>query len=178
MNLLEHLNQCAGAEFVERLGGIYEHSPWVPEAAIGLRPFASIEALRSALVEVVAAASADQKMALIRAHPELAGKAALQGQLTRESSHEQSAAGLDRCTPEEFNTLQTLNAGYNAKFGFPFILAVRGPDGQGLTRQQIIALFTARCEHDRAAEIDEALRQIHLIAGLRIGLLLAKDQAP
>ena len=106
-----------------QLEGIYEHSPWVAQAALARGPFRSLAHLKHALAQVVREAGRDRQLELLRAHPQLAARVAL----TDESSREQSAAGLAQCTPQEFDTLQRLNAGYGAKFGFPFILAVRGP---------------------------------------------------
>lgn len=172
MTTLQDLNSCASADFVDTLRGIYEHSPWIPERAAPLRPFATIAALKFALQSVVSKASVDEQLGLIRAHPELAGKAAIAGQLTEESTHEQAKSGLNLCSAEEYATLHQLNADYNTKFGFPFILAVKGPDGQGLTRQIIIDTFTRRLKNQRADEMAECLRQIHRIAELRINDLL------
>ncbi|WP_136417034.1 allantoate amidohydrolase [Herbaspirillum sp. ST 5-3] len=165
---LEQLNSCEAAEFARVLGGIYEHSPWIPERAAPRRPFKTLTALKQGLQAVVSKASEDEQLRLIRAHPELAGKAAIAGQLTRESSGEQAKAGLNNCNPEEFAALQKLNADYNAKFGFPFILAVKGPDGKGYTRQQIIDTFARRLKNCRDDELAEDLRQIHRIAELRL----------
>jgi OHCU decarboxylase len=173
MMTLSELNSCDSATFVERLRGIYEHSPWIPERAAGQRPFASVTALKLALQTVVSSATLDEQLGLIRAHPELAGKAAVAGQLTAESTSEQAKSGLHLCSAEEFATLHQLNAGYNAKFGFPFILAVKGPTGQGLTRQAVIAAFTRRLKNQRADEIAECLRQIKRIAEIRLNDLLA-----
>jgi OHCU decarboxylase len=172
MTTLQELNSCDSAAFIERLRGIYEHSPWIPERAAKHRPFASVIALKLALQDAVSAASPDEQLALIRAHPELAGKAAIAGELTAESTHEQAKSGLNLCSAEEYVTLHRLNADYNAKFGFPFILAVKGPDGNGLTRQGIIATFTRRLRHPREDEIAECLRQIKRIAELRLNDLL------
>jgi len=174
---LQQLNDYDSARFVEALSGIYEHSPWIPERAAAQRPFASLAALKLALQTVVANASEAEQLALIRAHPELAGKAAIAGELTRESTGEQASAGLNRCTPEEFATLQQLNADYNAKFGFPFILAVKGPDGKGFTRQQIIATFSRRLKNCYADELAEDLRQIHRIAEIRLNDLFGYTPA-
>ncbi|HEY0845768.1 MAG TPA: allantoate amidohydrolase [Noviherbaspirillum sp.] len=165
---LEQLNTCDTSEFVSTLSGIYEHSPWIPERAAARRPFANLNALKQALQQVVDTAHEEEQLGLIRAHPELAGKAAIAGQLTKESTGEQAKAGLNNCSPEEFATLQQLNADYNAKFGFPFILAVKGPNGKGFTRQQIIETFTRRLKNCRADELAEDLRQIHRIAELRL----------
>ncbi|MES2743266.1 MAG: allantoate amidohydrolase [Pseudomonadota bacterium] len=172
MKTLSELNRCEAPAFSEHLRGIYEHSPWIPERAANCRPFATATALKLALQEVVSAASTDEQLGLIRAHPELAGKAAIAGQLTAESRAEQAKSGLNLCSAEEFATLQRLNADYNAKFGFPFILAVKGPDGLGLSRQHIIATFARRLKQPREAEIAECLRQIKRIAELRLNELL------
>ncbi|XLZ72941.1 allantoate amidohydrolase [Massilia sp. SR12] len=171
ITLLE-LNSCDAADFVGRLRGIYEHSPWIPERAAVLRPFASLAALKLALQSVVTKASEAEQLGLIRAHPELAGKAAVAGQLTAESTSEQAKSGLNLCSAEEFARLQQLNADYNAKFGFPFILAVKGPTGQGLTREAVIATFARRLKNQRADEMAECLRQIHRIAEIRLNDLL------
>jgi len=173
MTTLSDLNSCDTATFVERLRGIYEHSPWIPERAAAQRPFNSVTALKLALQDMVSAASLDEQLGLIRAHPELAGKAAVAGQLTAESTSEQARSGLHLCSAEEFATLHQLNADYNAKFGFPFILAVKGPTGQGLTRQAVIATFARRLKNQRAAEIAECLRQIKRIAEIRLNDLLS-----
>jgi N-carbamoyl-L-amino-acid hydrolase len=172
MTTLSELNSCDTATFIERLRGIYEHSPWIPERAAAQRPFVNITALKLALQGVVSAASPDEQLGLIRAHPELAGKVAVAGQLTAESTSEQARSGLHLCSAEEFATLHRLNEDYNGKFGFPFILAVKGPDGQGLTRRAIIATFTRRLKNQRADEIAECLRQIKRIAELRLNDLL------
>jgi len=175
MTTLEQLNSSAARDvpaFVKTLHGIYEHSPWIPERAAKLGPFANITALKQALQGVVTSAERAEQLGLIRAHPELAGKAAIAGELTAESTGEQAKAGLNLCTPEEFATLQKLNGDYNTKFGFPFILAVKGATGKGLTRQQIIATFTRRLRNQPEDELREALRQIGRIAEMRINDLL------
>lgn len=172
MSTLPELNSCGTQAFIDTLRGIYEHSPWIPERAAGSRPFATASALKLALQSVVASASLDEQLGLIRAHPELAGKAAIAGELTAESSGEQARSGLNLCSAEEYATLHQLNADYNAKFGFPFILAVKGPTGNGLTRQQVIETFTRRLKNQRADEMAESLRQIHRIAEIRLNELL------
>jgi len=169
---LDHLNHCSTQDFVHTLHGIYEHSPWIPERAAASRPFASITALKLALQTVVSQATEAEQLGLICAHPELAGKAAIAGELTRESTGEQAKAGLTNCSPEEFAVLHKLNADYNSKFGFPFILAVKGPDGKGFTRAAIIATFQRRFKNQRADELAECLRQIGRIAELRLNDLL------
>jgi 2-oxo-4-hydroxy-4-carboxy-5-ureidoimidazoline decarboxylase len=163
---LHDLNHCTRAEFVAALGGIFEHSPWVAEKACAARPFATVDALHTAMVEAVRTAPEDARLALIRAHPELAGKAAVRGELTADSTREQSGAGLDQCSPDEFARLTALNAAYNAKFGFPFILAVKGHDRASTLRE-----FARRVERDRAGEFDEALAQIARIARFRLEAL-------
>ncbi|WP_197416628.1 allantoate amidohydrolase [Herbaspirillum rubrisubalbicans] len=174
---LDQLNQAERSAFIAALHGIYEHSPWIPERAAAQRPFRTLTALKLALQNVVSEASHAEQLGLIRAHPELAGRAAIAGELTAESTGEQARAGLNLCSPEEFATLQTLNANYNAKFGFPFILAVKGPTGAGLTRQQIIATFSRRLRNQVADELREALRQIGRIAELRLNELLGYHPA-
>ena len=165
---LEQLNRASSTEFVALLDGVYEHSPWIAERAAPQAPFASLAALKAALARVVREASLDEQLGLICAHPELAGKAAIAGELTAESTNEQSKAGLTACTPEEFAKLQQLNADYNSRFGFPFILAVRGPRGVGLTRQEIINTFERRLRAHPEVERAECLRQIHRIAEIRL----------
>ena len=165
---LQALNTMSDAQFVSTLGGIYEHSPWVAEQAAKRRPFASSDALAAAMRHAVDSAGEDAQLKLVRAHPELAGKAAVRGELTAESTREQAGAGLDQCTPEEFARLQTLNQQYNEKFGFPFILAVRGYDRHG-----IIDNFSKRVQNDRDTELRTSLEQIHRIAGFRLHDLIS-----
>jgi N-carbamoyl-L-amino-acid hydrolase len=166
---LDQLNAAATREaFAVLLDGTYEHSPWIAERAWEARPFASLAALKLALVNAVRDAGREAQLALIRAHPELAGKAMVSKTLTAESTHEQGRAGLTECTPEEFALIQRLNADYNAEFGFPFILAVRGPRGTGLNKAQIIATLQRRLGHHPDYEFAEALRNIHRIAELRL----------
>jgi allantoate deiminase/N-carbamoyl-L-amino-acid hydrolase len=172
MTTIATLNASDNAGFVEALRGIYEHSPWIAARAAQARPFATLAALKRALQSVVDAASIDEQLALLRAHPELAGKAAIAGALTAESTNEQASSGLDRCTPHEYAQLHALNADYNGRFGFPFILAVKGPTGQGLSRQAIIATFERRIGNARGDELREALRQVHRIAEIRLNALL------
>lgn len=163
VHALAELNAGAPADFVSALAGIFEHSPWVAEQVLPQRPFASRLALHEAMCAAVDAAGIEAQLRLIRAHPELAGRAAVRRELTAESTREQQGAGLDACSPEEFAQLQALNAAYNAKFGFPFVLAVRGHD-----RASVIAAFTQRLEHDPETERCTALAQIARIAGFRL----------
>jgi N-carbamoyl-L-amino-acid hydrolase len=165
---LERLNAATRAEFVALLDGTYEHSPWIADAAFDARPFSSLPALKHALVRAVRAAGREAQLGLIRAHPELAGKAMVANTLTAESTNEQGKAGLTACTPQEFARIGELNAAYNAKFGFPFILAVRGPRGIGLTRHQIISAFERRVGNHPGFEFAEALRNIDRIAEIRL----------
>ncbi|TDR38717.1 2-oxo-4-hydroxy-4-carboxy-5-ureidoimidazoline decarboxylase [Tahibacter aquaticus] len=165
---LDQLNALDRAAFTAQLGGIFEHSPWVAERAWPQRPFASLDALHAAMSAVVAQASSAEQFALIRAHPELAGKAALRGELTDDSRREQHGAGLDQCSAEEYARLHQLNSDYSTKFGFPFIIAVRGHD-----RSSIIAQMAARLGNTRAAELAEALRQIERIAQIRLQAMTA-----
>ena len=165
---LDQLNAASVPEAVAMLDGVYEHSPWIAEAALSERPFRSLAHLKHAMVQALQAAGADAQLALIRAHPELAGKAMVSQSLTAESTNEQSKAGLTDCTPEEFARIQQLNADYNTRFGFPFILAVRGPRGTGLPRSEIIDTFARRLANPVDFERGEALRNIHRIAEIRL----------
>ncbi len=165
---LAQLNAAPLAEATQLLDGIYEHSPWIAEAALAQRPFTTLAQLKWAMVQALQAAGVDAQLKLICAHPELAGKAMVSKTLTAESTHEQSKAGLTHCTPEEFARIQQLNSDYNARFGFPFILAVRGPRGTGLAKQQIINTFARRLVNHRDFERAEALRNIHRIAEIRL----------
>ncbi|HTH60167.1 MAG TPA: 2-oxo-4-hydroxy-4-carboxy-5-ureidoimidazoline decarboxylase [Paraburkholderia sp.] len=164
---LDELNRMPADAFVAALGGVFEQSPWVAAAAQRQRPFDSIDALHRAMVEAVERAGDERQLALIAAHPELAGKAAVRGELTAESTREQSGAGLDRCTQQEFDTLQRLNRTYRERFGFPFILAVRGYDRRG-----IIENFEARVHNSREDELRASLDQIYRIARLRLDDLI------
>jgi 2-oxo-4-hydroxy-4-carboxy-5-ureidoimidazoline decarboxylase len=163
----EAINELDEAAFVATLGGIFEHSPWVARRAHAARPYASIDALHATMLDVVRRATRDEQLALIRAHPELAGRAMIAKTLTADSTSEQSSAGLTRCSPAEYATLVELNARYNAKFGFPFILAVKGYDRQG-----VIAEFARRVERDEPTEFAEALLQIARITGFRLRALI------
>lgn len=168
MLTLEQINAANQDSFTQLLDGTYEHSPWIAEAAWSQRPFASLVQLKAALARVVRESATDKQLALIRAHPELAGKAMVNKSLTVESTHEQGKAGLTDCTPDEFAQIQRLNADYNQKFGFPFVLAVRGPRGLGLQKAEIIATFTRRLGNHADFERAECLRNIHRIAEIRL----------
>ena len=168
MLTLDQINAAAADEFVALLAGTYEHSPWIAQRAAACRPFASLAQLKLALAGVVREAGREAQLALVRAHPELAGKAMVSKTLTTESTDEQGKAGLTECNAAEFTRLQQLNTEYNAKFGFPFILAVRGPRGLGLDRTEIIATFARRLDHHPDFELAECLRNIHRIAEIRL----------
>ncbi len=165
---LEQLNRAPMPEATQMLDGLYEHTPWIAEQALAQRPFTSLAHLKHAMVRVLAAAPREAQLALVRAHPELAGKAMVSKTLTAESTNEQSKAGLTDCTPEEFARIQQLNSDYNARHGFPFILAVRGPRGLGLPKQEIIDTFARRLENPVDFELAEALRNIHRIVEIRL----------
>ena len=168
MLTLDQLNAATADECVALLDGTYEHSPWIARTAAAHRPFASLVHLKLVLAQVVREGGQDAQLALIRAHPELAGKAMVGQTLTAESRNEQGKAGLTDCTPEEFERIQALNAAYNARFGFPFILAVRGPRGLGLGKTEIIATLARRLQNHPDFERAECLRNIHRIAEIRL----------
>lgn len=165
---LEQLNAAPAAEAAALLDGLYEHSPWITEAALAQRPFRSMAHLKHALVQVLAQAAPEQQLGLIRAHPELAGKAMVSKTLTAESTNEQNKAGLTDCTPEEFARIQQLNADYNARFGFPFILAVRGYDRAGIINE-----FARRIDNTPDVELQTCINQIHRIAQFRLDDLVS-----
>jgi len=166
---LDQINAASPAEAASLLDGLYEHSPWIVERTV-LRaaPFTSLAQFKHALAQTVSSAGEEAQLDLIRAHPELAGKAMVAKSLTAESTGEQSRAGLTECSPQEFERIQQLNAQYNERFGFPFVMAVRGPRGTGLARQQIIDTFARRLNHHPDFEREEALRNIHRIAEIRL----------
>jgi beta-ureidopropionase / N-carbamoyl-L-amino-acid hydrolase len=165
---LDQINNAPHAEALQLLGGLYEHSPWIADKALTTRPFQSLAHLKHAMTVVLKNAGQQAQIDLIRAHPELAGKAMVSQSLTTESTHEQQTAGLTQCTAEEFASIQQLNSDYNAKFGFPFILAVRGTRGTGLTKQQIISTFARRLQNHPEFELAECLRNIHRVVELRL----------
>jgi 2-oxo-4-hydroxy-4-carboxy-5-ureidoimidazoline decarboxylase len=151
-------------EFVRRYGGIYEHSPWVAEVAAPLvDDSADVDVIARVMADCVDNASRDRQLALIRAHPDLAGKAAVAGELGEDSESEQASAGLDQCSAEEYARFQALNTAYRRKFGFPFVMAVRNS-----TRGQILAAFESRLENDYDEEFENALVEIHNIARMRL----------
>jgi OHCU decarboxylase len=158
-------------EFVARFGGVFEHSPWIAERAFELElgpAHDSAGGLHHALARIFRSASEEERLGVLKAHPDLAGKLAQARRLTKESAAEQASAGLDALTDEERETFNRLNTAYVGKFGFPFIIAVRG-----LTRADILAAFERRIENDRQTEFDTACRQVE-----RIALLRLKDMLP
>jgi N-carbamoyl-L-amino-acid hydrolase len=165
---LDRLNASPPDVAAKMLDGLYEHTPWIAGQAMAHRPFKSLAHLKHTLTVLLDEAGDEAKKGLIRAHPELAGKAMVSNTLTAESTHEQQKAGLTQCSPQEFALIQKLNADYNAKFGWPFILAVRGPRGVGLTKQQIIATFQRRVHGHPDFELQECIRNIHRIAEIRL----------
>ncbi len=165
---LPQLNAASPDEAAALLDGLYEHSPWIAQRALAKRPFATLAQLKRAMVEVLQEAGRDAQLTLIRAHPELAGKAMVSRSLTAESTNEQTTSGLTNCTAEEFAHIQQLNAVYNKKFGWPFILAVRGPRGTGLSRREIIDTFARRLENHPDFELAECLRNIHRVVEIRL----------
>ena len=160
---LSTLNQASREAFVTSLGGIFEHSPWVAEAAWEARPFADTAALHAVMTAAIHAAAHARQLALLRAHPELAGKAMVSQTLTADSTDEQTRSGLTHCSPAEFAQLQALNAAYHKKFGWPFILAVKH-----LHRATIIRTFVARLESSAADEFDTCLANIEKITRWRL----------
>jgi 2-oxo-4-hydroxy-4-carboxy-5-ureidoimidazoline decarboxylase len=167
---LDALNQASAADFAAALGNVFEHSPWVVEAAAQARPFASLAVLRDAAVALIEAASPEQRLALIRAHPDLADRVRPAGEITADSAAEQGGAGLDRLSEAEFAQFDQLNSAYREKFSFPFILGVRRH-----TRDSILDAFERRLMNLPEEEEAEALREITRIAGLRLAALVDGD---
>ena len=164
-------SRLSRADFIAAFGDIYEHSPWVAEQAFDRLPVErrdDIEAVHACMGQVVADADRARLMALISAHPDLAGKAAVQGQLTAASTREQAGAGISQCTAEEFQRFTELNDAYRLRFGFPFIMAVKGSD-----RHKILAAFEQRLHHSPEAEFACALAEINKIALFRFQALQA-----
>ncbi len=169
---IEALNSLDRAGFVDRLGAIFERSPWVAEGAFARRPFADRAALEAALREVVEGAGTERQLALIAAHPELAVARPDPDQLSADSAREQTGAGLDRLNEPELARFRRLNRAYRDRFGFPFVIAVAGLD-----KTAIIAALERRLDGDRPAEIRAALDNIYRIAEFRLARLLAPPAA-
>jgi len=165
---IDDLNRASDADFIAVLGGIYEHSPWIAAGAARSRPFADVDALHAAMAAVVADATSDQQLGLIKAHPDLGGKLARAGQLAPSSADEQASLGLDALSDTEFETFDTLNNRYRTKFAFPFVIAVRRH-----TRNSVLAAFRERLQNDATTERRAALAEINMIARLRLDALIA-----
>ena len=168
MTDLATLNHLDRADFVVLLGGVFEHAAWVAEGAFPARPFASVADLHAAMIAVVHTATAETRRAFLNGHPELAGPEARARSMTADSASEQGSAALDRMPQADADAFDRLNADYREKFGFPFIVAVRGRD-----RAEILRIFEARVLRDRAAEEATAVEEIALITWMRLDRLLA-----
>ena len=164
---LTSINQLDRQDFINLLGSIYEHSPWVAEITFAKHPFDSVVALHQTMIDIVKASDLDNRLALIRNHPELAGKEAAVGTLTEDSKKEQSRAGLNQCSAEELEQIRALNRSYLQKFGFPFVIAV-----SGLNKHQIIAAMQTRMINDEATEFATSLNEIDKIAKIRLDALI------
>jgi OHCU decarboxylase len=160
---IEQLNAADRAAFVAAVGFTFENSPWIAEKAWERRPFTDMEALHAAMLDAIAAAPEERRVALIAAHPDLAGRVAREGRLTAASSQEQAAAGLDRLAPQEIARFDELNAAYRGRFDFPFVICAREQ-----TKASILAALERRLRNDRATEIETALGEIGKIARLRL----------
>lgn len=160
---LDEINSLPSEAFVDAFGGIYEHSPWVAEAALSARPYDDVDHMLAVMDEIVVQAPEAQRLALLRAHPELAGKAAIDGTLTDASQEEQASAGLDRLLPDEFEHLTKLNTAYQDKFGFPFIICVKLA-----TKAVILTALEQRLGHKYQAEFETALGEVSKIVRLRL----------
>jgi OHCU decarboxylase len=160
---MEGVNELTRDAFVERFGPLFEHSPWVAEQAWSDRPFADTEELFEALRSAMYSAPRERRLALIRAHPDLAGRAAVEGTLTDSSAREQASAGLDRLTPDEYESFIRTNAAYRERFGFPFVVCVREH-----TKESILRVAAERLGHTRDEEVRVALEEIAKIARLRL----------
>ena len=167
---LSTLNNLVKADFVDLLAHVFEHSPWVADGAYHAVPFVSIQTLHAEMVETVERAGEEKQLTLIRAHPDLAGKAARASGLSAASSSEQAGAGLDRLSEEEFARFHQLNNRYKERFNFPFILAVKEHN-----KRNILAAFETRLNNDQKSERQAALAQIYQIARFRLDDLIAKE---
>ncbi|ASC07064.1 OHCU decarboxylase [Acetobacter pasteurianus] len=163
MMLLQDVNTLSPQQFIETFGGIYEHSPWVAEAAAKQRPFASMQQMKQAFSQAVQQAPESQKLALVRAHPELGHRMGVDPDLSAESTQEQGSAGLDRLSPAEYKQLRDLNDAYQKKFGMPFVICVRQA-----TKAVILEAMEQRLTSSFTEELAEALKQIDAIAALRL----------
>ena len=160
---IDDLNGMAVPDFTAAFGDVAEHSPWVAERAAGARPFADRDAVAQAFADALRGAALDERVAVLRAHPDLAGRAAVSGDLTDDSRREQAGAGLDRLTPEEFERFTALNAAYKERFEIPFIFAVKGA-----TAAMILAAFEERLANGREEELGNAIDNVCRIMRFRI----------
>jgi len=160
---LDEINSLTRDAFMEAFGGIYEHSPWVAEAVVSARPYDDVEHMLGVMDEIVVRAPEASRLALLRAHPELAGKAAIDGTLTDTSPEEQASAGLDRLLPDEFERLTRLNTAYQDKFGFPFIICVKLA-----TKAVVLTALEERLGNKYQAEFETALGEVSKIVRLRL----------
>jgi len=167
---LSDLNAASKDDFVGALGNIFEYSPWIAEQAAAARPFSGVTALFAAMKAVVDRATAETRLALIRAHPDLANKTQRAAGLTAESNHEQNSVGLDRLSDAEFSAFERANNAYKAKFGFPYIVCARRQ-----TRDSILRDFERRLPNDADAEMKISIGEIFRIAALRVDQLVAAD---
>lgn len=156
---LADLNEKSQSDFTDAIGTIYEHSPWIPEEAWNARPFANISDLKDEMIKIVNEADIEKKLDLLRAHPDLGGRV----KMTDESVQEQQGAGLDQLTEEEHTEVLSMNEQYTTKFGFPFIIAVKGHD-----KESIMSEMKKRVSNDREIELSTALEEIYKIAGFRL----------
>ena len=169
---LDRVNELDREGFVARYGSLFEHSPWVAEQAWRSRPFGSVEEMWRAFEDAMYAAPWERQMDLIRAHPDLAGKAAVAGELTQESRREQASAGLDRLSPGEFEAFTRMNREYREKFGLPMVVCVREH-----TKESILENVRSRLENPRDEEIRTALAEISKISHYRLLDLFARDKS-
>ena len=160
---IDDLNRMAVSDFTTRFGDVAEHSPWVAERAAGAHPFADREAVVEAFAAALRGAAREERLAVLRAHPDLAGRAAVSGDLTEDSRREQAGAGLDRLTPQEFERFTVLNATYKERFAIPFIFAVKGA-----TAAMILAAFEERIANGREVEVENAIDNVCRIMRFRI----------
>ncbi len=164
---LKELNKLLKLAFIDLLGGIYEHSPWVAEQAFEQCPFDSVDGLQRIMFDIVLRSTIEDRLTLIRNHPELAGKEADEGSLTAESQREQSSAGLNQCSAEELKQIRELNKNYLDKFSFPFVIAV-----SGLNKYQVISAMQKRMANDYESEFSTSINQIGKIARIRLDALI------
>ena len=170
LNRLSDLNICSKDDFVAALANVFEYSPWIAEQTAALRPFAGVNALFAAMRSVVDGAPEELRIALIRAHPDLANKTQRAAGLTAESNAEQNSAGLDRLSDAEFTAFDRVNNAYRAKFGFPYVVCVRRH-----TRDSILRDFERRLPNDAKAEVQTSIGEICRIAALRLDQLVASE---